>query len=93
MNSVNLEIYLYIHCFYLKSLYMFSFSNFYNFFYIPNFPLGVLIYFFSSDLLCGYKMHTTMKTNMIHILVAFMLLIICFYIECSHVMMHKGQLT
>jgi hypothetical protein len=32
------------------------------------------------------------KSSMIHILVAFMLLIICFfYIGCSHVMMHKGQ--
>jgi hypothetical protein len=28
---------------------------------------------------------------MIHILVAFMLLIIYFYIKCLHVMMHKGQ--
>jgi hypothetical protein len=36
-------------------------------------------------------MHTTMKTSMIHNLVAFMLLIICFYIGCSHVMIHKGQ--
>jgi uncharacterized membrane protein len=36
-------------------------------------------------------MHTKMKTSMIHILVAFMLLIICFYLGCSHVMMHKGQ--
>jgi hypothetical protein len=32
---------------------------------------------------------------MMHIFVAFMVLIICFsfYIGCSHVMMHKGQLT
>jgi hypothetical protein len=27
MNSIDLEIYLYGHCFYLKSLYIFSFSN------------------------------------------------------------------
>jgi hypothetical protein len=26
-----------------------------------------------------------------HILVAFILLVICFYIGCSHVMMHKGN--
>jgi hypothetical protein len=37
-------------------------------------------------------MHTKMKTGMIHILVAFMILIICFYLGCSHVMMHKGQI-
>jgi hypothetical protein len=49
------------------------------------------MYFFSYDILCGQKMHTTMKNSMIHILVAFMLLTICFYIGCSHVMMHKGQ--
>jgi hypothetical protein len=34
--------------------------------------------FFSYDFLYGHKMHTKMKTSMIHIVVAFMLLIICF---------------
>jgi hypothetical protein len=38
-------------------------------------------------------MHTKMKTNMMHNLVAFILLIICFYIWFSHVMMHKGQFS
>jgi hypothetical protein len=41
--------------------------------------LDINIFLFTYDLLCGQKMHTKMETSTIHILVAFMLLIICFF--------------
>jgi hypothetical protein len=76
-----LSLYLYI--FSLFSTYIISFI-----FWIPLWDFNI---FLSYDFLYGHNMHTKMKTSMIHILVAFILLIICFYIGCSHVMMHKSQ--
>jgi hypothetical protein len=66
------------------------FSKFLEFLLDSRFPFE-LIYFLSLYyyFFC-HKMHTKIRTSMIHNLVAFMLLIICFYLGCTHVMMHKG---
>ena len=96
--DVHISILYFIIFIYYTHFHSYNIFFFFSFFSkFLNFPLGLkfyfwtLIYFFSHDFYIMSQNAHHIKSSMIHILVAFMLLIICFYIGCSHVMMHKGQ--
>jgi hypothetical protein len=71
MNSINLEIYLYIHCFYLKSLYISSFLT--SIISLSSkFPLWDFIIFLATFIiLFCHNVHTKENPSMMHILVAY----------------------